>query len=153
MSIREEIEIQYKQSIRDKKIIITNTIKLIKSAIKDKDIAARSSGNKTGITDQQIMSLFQNLVKQRKDSIESFKLGDRKDLIEKEQKEIVIINSFLPKQKNETETINLIDQLIKDHNLKSIKDMRKIMDLLKTHYSGSIDMALAGKIAKTKLTN
>ena len=85
MSIREEIEIQYKQSIRDKKIIITNTIKLIKSAIKDKDIAARSSGNKTGITDQQIMSLFQNLVKQRKDSIESFKLGDRKDLIEKEE--------------------------------------------------------------------
>ena len=110
-------------------------------------------GNKNGITDQQIMSLLQNLVKQRKDSIESFKLGNRQDLIEKEQKEIEIINSFLPIQKNENETSNIIDQLIRDHNLKSIKDMGNIMNLLKTHYSGSIDMALAGKIAKTKLTN
>ena len=99
------------------------------------------------------MALLQNLIKQRKDSIESFKLADRKDLILKEENEIKIINLFLPNQKNENETEIIIDQIIKKNDLNSIKDMGKLMNYLKSDYSGQIDMGLAGKIAKLKLSN
>ena len=152
MSIREDIEKKYKQSLKERNANLTNTIRLIKSAIKNKDIAARSLGTKEEIKDQEILSLLQNLIKQRKDSIEAFKIADRQDLIEKEQSEIQIINLFLPQQKNEKETENIINQLIQEQNLNSLKDMGKLMSCLKTDYSGQIDMELAGKIAKLKLS-
>ena len=153
MSLREDIENQYKSSIKDKNSSLTNTLRLIKSAIKDKDIEARTKGNTDGILDQEIIGLFQNLVKQRKDSIEAFESAGRKDLIEKEQEEISIIKSFLPKQKNENEIEVIIDQLIKENDFNSLKEMGKLMNLLKDKYSGQIDMGSAGKIAKIKLSN
>ena len=152
MSIREDIEKKYRQSLKERDINLTNTIRLIKSAIKNKDIAARSLGTKEEIKDQEVLSLLQNLIKQRKDSIEAFKIADRQDLIEKEQSEIQIINLFLPQQKNEKETENIINQLIQEQNLNSLKDMGKLMSFLKKDYSGEIDMGLAGKIAKLKLS-
>ena len=152
MSIREEIEKKYKQSLKERNVNLTNTTRLIKSAIKNKDIAARSLETKEEIKDQEILSLLQNLIKQRKDSIESFKIADRQDLIEKEQSEIQIINLFLPQQKNEKETENIINQLIQEQNFNSLKDMGKLMSFLKKDYSGEIDMGLAGKIAKLKLS-
>ena len=151
MSIREDIEKKYKQSLKERNVNLTNTTRLIKSAIKNKDIAARSLETKEEIKDQEILSLLQNLIKQRKDSIESFKIADRQDLIEKEQSEIQIINLFLPQQKNEKETENIINQLIQEQNFNSLKDMGKLMSFLKKDYSGEIDMGLAGKIAKLKL--
>ena len=152
MSIREDIEKKYKQSLKERNANLTNTTRLIKSAIKNKDIAARSLETKEEIKDQEILSLLQNLIKQRKDSIEAFKIADRQDLIEKEQSEIQIINLFLPQQKNEKETENIIDHLIQEQNLNSLKDMGKLMSCLKKDYSGEIDMGLAGKIAKLKLS-
>ncbi len=152
MSIREDIEKKYKQSLKERNVNLTNTIRLIKSAIKNKDIAARSLETKEEIKDQEILSLLQNLIKQRKDSIEAFKIADRQDLIEREQSEIQIINLFLPQQKNEKETENIINQLIQEQNFNSLKDMGKLMSFLKKDYSGEIDMGLAGKIAKLKLS-
>tara|TARA_B100000470_G_C19466117_1_gene248049 strand:- start:43 stop:504 length:462 start_codon:yes stop_codon:yes gene_type:complete len=152
MSIRGDIEKKYKQSLKERNVNLTNTIRLIKSAIKNKDIAARSFETKEEIKDQEILSLLQNLIKQRKDSIESFKIADRQDLIEKEQSEIQIINLFLPQQKNDKEIENIINQLIQEQNLNSLKDMGKLMSFLKKDYSGEIDMGLAGKIAKLKLS-
>lgn len=153
MSIRENIEKQYKQSIIEKKSSLTNTLRLIKSAIKDKDIAARSSKDKEVIKDTEILNLLQTLIKQRNDSIDSFKSADRKDLIEKEEQEIEIISSFLPKQLDQDETENIISNLIQEKNYSSIKDMGNIMQDLKSKYSGKIDMSLAGKISKSKLTS
>ena len=152
MSIREDIEKKYKQSLKERNTNLTNTIRLIKSAIKNKDIAVRGLGSKDEIKDQEILGLFQHLIKQRKDSIESFKIANRQDLIEKEQSEIQIINLFLPQQKNEKETENIINQLIQEQNLNSIKDMGKLMSCLKTDFFGEIDMGLASKIAKLKLS-
>ena len=152
MSIREDIEKKYKQSLKERNLNLTNTIRLIKSAIKNKDIEARSLETKEEIKDQEILSLLQNLIKQRKDSIESFKIADRQDLIEKEQSEIQIINLFLPQQKNEKEIENIINQLIQEQNLNSLKDMGKLMSFLKKDYSGEIDMGLASKIAIFKLS-
>jgi len=152
MSIRGDIEKKYKQSLKERNVNLTNTIRLIKSAIKNKDIAARSLETKEEIKDQEILSLLQNLIKQRKDSIEAFNIADRQDLIEKEQSEIQIINLFLPQQKNDKEIENIINQLIQEQNLNSLKDMGKLMSFLKKDYSGEIDMGLAGKIAKLKLS-
>ena len=150
MSLRLKIEENYKNAIKDKNNNEINTLRLIKSAIKDKDIESRTKNKEEGITEAEIMSLLQTLIKQRKDSIDSFKQASRDDLIEIEQSEINIISEFLPKQKGQEETEILIENIINEKNYESIKDMGKLMGDLKTNYSGSIDMALAGKIAKSK---
>ena len=150
MSLRLKIEENYKNAIKDKNNNEINTLRLIKSAIKDKDIESRTKNKKEGITEAEIMSLLQTLIKQRKDSIDSFKQASRDDLIEIEQSEINIISEFLPKQKDQEETKIIIEKIINEKNYATIKDMGKLMGDLKTNYSGSIDMALAGKIAKSK---
>ena len=150
MSLRLKIEENYKNAIKDKNNNKITTLRLIKSAIKDKDIESRTKNKEEGITEAEIMSLLQNLIKQRKDSIDSFKQASRDDLIEIEQSEINIISDFLPKQKDQEETKILIEKIINEKNYETIKDMGKLMGDLKANYSGSIDMALAGKIAKSK---
>ena len=150
MSLRLKIEENYKNAIKNKNNNEINTLRLIKSAIKDKDIESRTKNKEEGITESEIMTLFQTLIKQRKDSIDSFKQASRDDLIEIEQSEINIISEFLPKQKDQEETEILIEKIINEKNYETIKDMGKLMGDLKTNYSGSIDMTLAGKIAKSK---
>ena len=153
MKLRDKIESQYKNAIKSKDTIQVNTFRMIKSAIKDKDIENRTSDTNELINEQKILILLQNLIKQRKDSIDSFKNANRDDLIEKEQEEINIISQFLPSQLNEDETKKIIEKIINENNLSSIQDMGKLMGILKTHNSGSVDMALAGKIAKSLLNN
>ncbi len=153
MNLRTKIEEKYITSVKSKKTDAINTLKLIKSAIKNKDIENRFGNKKDKINDQEILSLLQLLIKQRKDSIESFKLANRTDLINKEIKEIEIINHFLPKQLSEKETKTLLNQFIKDKKLSSIKDMSSIMSYLKNNYSGRVDMSLAGKLAKELLSS
>ena len=150
MSLRLKIEENYKNAIKNKKNNEINTLRLIKSAIKDKDIESRTKNKEEGISESEIMSLLQTLIKQRKDSIDSFKQASRDDLIEIEQSEINIISEFLPKQKDLKETEILIDKIINEKKYETIKDMGKLMGDLKVNYSGSIDMALAGQIAKSK---
>tara|TARA_B100000965_G_C19135717_1_gene559408 strand:- start:119 stop:580 length:462 start_codon:yes stop_codon:yes gene_type:complete len=152
MGIRTIIEDKYKEAIKSKNTDEINTLRLIKSAIKDKDIASRSNNNNQEIKDEEILSLLQTLIKQRKDSIESFKSASRDDLIVIEQTEINIISSFLPKQLNQDEIEFLISKIIKDNNLNSLKDMGKLMGELRANHSGNIDMGSAGKIAKLKLS-
>ena len=153
MSLRNKIEEDYKQSLKDKDRDKTNALRLIKSAIKDRDISLRSSDNKKDISDTEILSLLISLVKQRKDSIEQFQKANREDLIEKEQCEINLINQYLPKQKSEGETETIIDELITSNNMVNLKDMGKLMALIKKDYAGEVDMALVGTIAKSKLSN
>jgi len=153
MNLRNKIEEDYKQSIKNKDQDKTNTLRLIKSAIKDKDISFRSSENKEVINDTEILSLLKNLIKQRKDSIEQFKKAKRDDLIKNEQIEIDIINIYLPPQKSEEETERIVSELIKNNNLESVKDMGKLMSLIKNDYAGEVDMGMVGKIAKSKLGN
>ena len=148
MSLRMSIEESYKEAIKSKKLEKANTLRLIKSAIKDKDIENRTSESNNEIDDNQIMTLLQNLIKQRKDSIESFKIASRDDLIVEEQFEIDLISQFLPKQLNEKETEEIIIEMIKKQNFSSLKDMRSLINNLKSKYAGSVDMAMAGKIAK-----
>ena len=149
MSLIDKIDEKYKSSIKEKDSNSINTLRLIRSAIKDKEISNR--GKQEKITDADVLSLLQNLVKQRKDSIEAFKKANRQDLIDKESLEISVIEKFLPKQKSENEIKEIIENTIKENNLSSIKDMGKLMGLIKSDYAGVIDMGVAGKIAKSSL--
>ena len=153
MNLRNLIEEKYIDSIKSKETETTSTLRLIKSAIKDKDIENRSKSEEEEIDDQKILNLLQSLIKQRRDSIESFKAASRNDLIAKEQAEIDLISQFLPKQLDEKETESIIKKIIEDNKLESIKDMGKLMNLVKTNYSGSVDMAMVGKIAKSLFNN
>jgi len=152
MSLRAIIEDKYINAIKSKNTNEINTLRLIKSAIKDMDISCRSGDKAEGITDLEILSLLQNLVKQRRDSIDSFKLASRNDLIAVEESEIDIISQFLPQQLNETETEKIIEKIIFENNFSNLKDMGGLMKHLKSNHTGSIDMALAGRIAKSKLS-
>ena len=153
MSLRNKIDEDYKQSIKNKDQQKVNTLRLIRSAIKDKDISTRTSENKEGVNDAEILSLLINLIKQRKDSIEQFQKAKRDDLIKNEQSEIEIIKEYLPQQKTEEETEKIITEIIKSNNLESIKNMGKLMSIIKNDYAGEVDMGLVGKIAKSKLVN
>ena len=153
MDLRIKIEEDYKQSIRNKDQNRINTLRLIKSAIKDKDISTRSLENNDGINNSEILSLLISLIKQRKDSIEQFQKANRNDLIKNEQNEIDIINLYLPKQKSEQEIENIVRDIIKNNNMRSIKDMGKLMSIIKNDYAGEVDMGLVGKIAKSEFGN
>ena len=153
MSLRNKIDEDYKQSIKNKDQKKTDTLRLIRSAIKDKDISSRTSENKEGINDSEILSLLLNLIKQRNDSIEQFKKAKRDDLIKNEKSEIEVIKDYLPQQKTQEETEKIINEIISSNNLESIKDMGKLISIIKNDYAGEVDMGLVGKIAKSKLIN
>ena len=153
MSLRNKIDEDYKQSIKNKDQQRIDTLRLIRSAIKDKDISSRTSENKEGINDSEILSLLLNLIKQRNDSIEQFQKAKRDDLIKNEKSEIEVIKYYLPQQKTQEETEKIINEIITTNNLESIKDMGKLMSIIKNDYAGEVDMSLVGKIAKSKLVN
>ena len=153
MSLRNKIDEDYKKAIKNKEQDKINALRLIRSAIKDKDISLRSSKNKEVTSDTEILTLLISLIKQRKDSIEQFQKANRDDLIKNEQSEIDVINQYLPNQKTEEETEIIIDNLIKANNLENLKDMGKLMGFVKKDYPGEVDMGLVGKIAKSKLGN
>ena len=153
MSLRNKIDEDYKQSIKNKNQQKIDTLRLIRSAIKDKDISSRTSENKEGINDSEILSLLLNLIKQRNDSIEQFQKAKRDDLIINEKSEIEVIKDYLPQQKTQEETEKIINEIISSNNLESIKDMGKLMSIIKSDYAGEVDMGLVGKIAKSKLIN
>ena len=151
MSLKDKIESHYNNSIKEKDSNSINTLRLIKSAIKDKEILVR--GKQDALKDSDILSLLQSLVKQRKDSIEAFEKANRNDLIENELNEIKIIEIFLPKQMDEDETTLVIKNIIQENNYTSIKEMGALMKIIKENYTGKIDMGLVGKIAKSLLGN
>ena len=153
MSLRNKIDEDYKQSIKNKDQQKIDTLRLIRSAIKDKDISSRTSENKEGINDSEILSLLLNLIKQRNDSIEQFQKAKRDDLIKNEKSEIEVIKDYLPQQKTQEETEKIINEIISSKNLESIRDMGKLMSIIKNDYAGEVDMGLVGKIAKSKLIN
>ena len=149
MSLIDKIDEKYKTSIKEKDSNSINTLRLVRSAIKDKQISIR--GKQDNLSDSDLISLLQSLIKQRKDSIEAFGKANRDDLIAKEKAEIEVIEVFLPKQKSEDETKKIIEFIIEENKLTTIKDMGELMNKLRSEYLGEIDMGVASKIAKSCL--
>lgn len=150
--IREQLKKALIEALKNKDEKKTATIRLINAAIKDKDIEARPKGITDGIDDTAVMSLLQSMVKQRKESIEMYKQGNREDLVASEQAEIDIINQFLPQQMNEEETKQAIAAVIQETGATSIKDMGKVMGGLKAKYAGKMDFSTASQLIKTLLS-
>ena len=128
-----------------------HTLRLILAAIKDKEIASRSSGRDAIISDENIIQILKKMVKQRNDSIEIFDKAGRDELVTKEKNEISIINEFLPEQLSSEETLKLCDNAIQASNAESIKEIGKVIKYLKENSPSSLDMALASKILREKL--
>lgn len=149
--IREQIKTKLIEAMKTKDEKTTGTLRLINAAIKDKDIEARPKGITDGIDDNTIMSLLQSMVKQRKESIDMYTKGGRMDLAASEQDEINIIQLFLPQQMGKEETTLAIQKIIAETGASSIKDMGKVMGILKTKYAGSIDMGQASALIKNLL--
>ena len=148
MSLKDKIETNYKNSLKSKDKLQISTYRLILSAIKDQDIVNRSGPNKKETDDDDIKKLLKKMIKQRTESIEIYKKGNRQDLLEVEQKEHEIISSFLPKQLSEEETKNICNEMIKKLNVGTIKEMGKIMRALKEEYSDNLDFSKAGSYLK-----
>ena len=151
MSLKDKIETNYKNSLKSKDKAAISTYRLILSSIKDLDIANRSGPNKKETDDGDIKKLLKKMIKQRVESIDIYKKNNRQDLLEVEQKEYEILSSFLPKQLSEEETKNICNDLVKKLNATSIKDMGKVMGVLKKEYSDNLDFSKAGSYLKETL--
>ena len=127
------------------------TLRLINAAIKDRDIAVRSEENTEGVSDNEIILILSNMVKQRKQSIIQYEEGGRIELAEREREEIRIIEEFLPNQLSEQEIREEITKIIEAKDNLSIKDMGKIMGELKTNFGGQMDFGKASEIVKALL--
>ncbi len=130
-----------------------HTLRLIIAAIKDKEIASRSSGEDSEILEETIIQLLKKMVKQRNDSIDMFENAGRTELAEKEKLEIAIINEFLPKQLSEEETSKMCDKAISATEASNLKEIGKVIKYLRDNSSSSLDMSLASKLIKEKLQN
>ena len=148
MSLREKISEQYNSALKSKNKNLVSTLRLVLAAIKDRDIANRSGEKKEVAKDEEIIKVLRKMKKQRQDSVELYKKGERFDLLESEEMEIEIIDSFLPKQLNEEETKKICKEVIDKLGASSIKDMGKIMGSLKQKYSDSIDFSKVNLIVK-----
>jgi len=150
--LRDKLKEELKASMIAKNESRTGTIRLILAAIKDKDIASRTEDNRDGISDESILSLFASMIKQRNDSIEMYKKGNRQDLADKEQAEIDIIREFMPKQLSAEEVAAAIKAVIAATGASSIKDMGKVMGELKAKYAGQLDFSAASATIKQMLS-
>ena len=152
MSLRKKISEQYATALKNRNKTLISTLRLIMAAIKEKDIANRSGTNTEAIKDYEIIKVLKKMKKQRQDSADLYKKGGRQELLEVENEEIKIIDSFLPKQLNEDETKKICKDAIESLGASSIKDMGKIMGLIKQKYSDSIDFAKVNIIVKGLLS-
>ena len=153
MSLREKIELDYKNALKSKDKNKISTYRLILSGIKDLDINNRSGPNKKDTDDEDIKKLLKKMIKQRYESIEVYKKNNRNDLLEIEENEMNVLSEYLPKQMSEEETISICKKIIEKTGANSIKEMGKVMGELKQNYSDTIDFSKAGALIKDILTN
>ena len=148
MSLREKINEQFNSALKSKNKNLVSTLRLVLAAIKDKDIANRTSEKKEIAKDEEIVKILRKMKKQRQDSAELYKKGSREDLLQAEEAEIKVIDSFLPKQLDEEQTKKICKEIIESVGASSIKDMGKVMGTLKKKYSDTIDFSKVNIIVK-----
>ena len=152
MSLRKKINEQFTTALKNKNKSLISTLRLILAAIKERDIANRSEEKKEEIKDPEIIKVLRKMKKQRQDSANLYKKGERKELLEIEESEIKIIDTFLPKQLSEEETKKICKEVIESLGASNLKDMGKIMGTLKQKYSDSIDFSKVNVIVKGLLS-
>ncbi len=149
--LRTKLNDMLKHAMKERDQSMVSTIRLVNAAIKERDIEARGKGNPDGINEAEILSLLQSMIKQRNESIKMYSQGGREELAAREQQEIRIIELFLPEQFDEEEMLEKINEEIKTHGAESMKDMGKIMGVLKEKYAGQMDFGKASGMVKSAL--
>ena len=151
VSFRENLKKSLDASLKNRDEIATSTLRLILAAVKDHDIQFRTKKKGEYISDQEILTILQNMVKQRKESVSIYSKAGRQDLKKREEKEIEIINSFLPTQIKSNNLEIIVEETIKELDCQSLKDLGKVISNLKEKYPGQMDMREVADLAKKKL--
>jgi uncharacterized protein YqeY len=148
--LRDDINKALTEAMKAKQELKVSTLRMINSSLKNADIEARGNG-KPPLDDAAVLSLLQKMIKQRQESVELYKKGGRDDLVKQESDEIAIISAYLPKQMSEAEMAAAIDAAIKETGAAAVKDMGKVIGILRGKYAGQMDMAKASAAVKAKL--
>lgn len=151
MVVRQRLAERLKEALRSREADTVSTVRLILAAVKERDIAERGRGNAAGLSDEQIFSLLQSMIKQRQESIGLYRQGGRDDLAAKEAAEIAVIEGFLPQPLSEADASAAIEAAIAETGAASIKDMGRVMAILKQRCAGRMDMSQASAAVKARL--
>ena len=150
MSLKKQIDNKLNEALKAKDKNTYPTLRLVVSAIKDAEIASRTKGQKE-MSDSDITSILKKMIKQRNESCEVYKKAGRNELLDNEKKEIEIISTFLPKQLSEEETRKICQEAIKSVGASSMKDMGKVMGVLKSKHSDTLDFSKVSSYIKELL--
>lgn len=149
---RQELNDAVKTAMKAREQRVVSTLRMVLAKIKDKDIEARIDGNHDGIDDTAILATLQGMIKQRRESIELYRQGNRQDLVDQEAAEIAVIERFLPAQLDEAAASAAIRALIAEIGAQGIKDMGRTMAALKERFAGQMDFSKASALVKAALT-
>jgi len=149
--LRESFSERLKQAMRAKDTRTLSTVRMILAGLKERDVAARGAGNQEGIADPEILRLLQGMIKQRRESIALYRQGNRPELAQQEEEEIAIIESFLPQQMNDDQMAAAAKAAIAETGAAGVKDMGRVMGVLRERHAGVIDLARAGAVVKQLL--
>lgn len=149
--IRERLNRDLKEAMKAKEPVRLSTLRLINAAIKDRDIAARSDDNTEGVSEADIRTILSRMIRQRQDSAEAYDEAGRIELAEQERAEIEVIREFLPKPLSDRDMEKAIEAAIAETGASSVRDMGRIMGVLKSKYQGRMDFGKAGAQVKQAL--
>jgi len=147
MSLKERITEDMKAAMRSGEKERLGVIRLITSAIKQREVDERIV-----LDDTQVLNVLEKMIKQRKESVVQFQAGNRQDLVDKENSEIALLQGYLPSQLSEVELDSLIGEAVVSTGASSIKDMGKVMAIIKSKAQGRADMAAVGAKIKARLS-
>lgn len=150
MGLREQLQEQIKEAMRARAAERLSGLRLISGAIKDREIALRAEGG-TEVTEADMLAILGKMVKQRQESVRMYTEGGRLDLAEKERNEIKVIEEFLPRQLVGAEVEAAIAAAVAEVGATSVKDMGRVMAVLKGKYTGQMDFGAVGALIKARL--
>ncbi|MBN2759511.1 MAG: GatB/YqeY domain-containing protein [Rhodobacteraceae bacterium] len=150
MSMRDKITTALKSAMKERDTDRLAALRLINAAIKDRDIAARGEGAPE-VSDAEIITVLTRMVKQRRESARAYEEAARLDLAEKETAEIGVIEDFLPRQMDDAEIEAAVAAVVAETGAASVRDIGRVMGLLKTRHAGAMDFAKAGAAVKARL--
>jgi uncharacterized protein YqeY len=141
--LRDDINKALTEAMKAKNERAVSTLRMVNSALKNADIEARGAG-KQPLGDAEVLSLLQKMIKQRQESVELYQKGGRADLVKQEQEEIAIISGYLPKQMSDDEMKAAIEAVVTETGAAGMKDMGKVIGVLRGKYAGQTDSRRAG---------
>lgn len=152
MSLRARMSEDLKTALKARDEIRLSTLRLITAAIKDRDIPLRSEGEDREMTDSEILSVLARMVRMRQESARAYEEGGRLELVERELAEIAVIEGYLPRRLDADETVAAIAAVVDELGASSIRDMGRVMAVLKDRYTGQMDFTRVGPLVKARLT-